>query len=128
MAKTVKRAFGDWGEAQAVQFLKTKKYEIIELNYQAKHCEIDIIAWHKKTHPGRTLCFVEVKTRRQNDGSAERATNYGKLKHILHAARTYCLAHHIAIDTTPIQFEQVSVYLDDLSSGALCKHDVIPVN
>lgn len=52
---------GSLGETVACQFLKEKKYKIIERNYSKPWGEIDIIAQKK---PG-TLVFVEVKTIRQ---------------------------------------------------------------
>ena len=54
-----KQKFGDKGEAIAARYLKKKGYRIIEMNYQTKLGEIDIIAKDKKT-----VVFVEVKTRK----------------------------------------------------------------
>ncbi len=51
-------AMGIWGEAEAVKFLKKKKYKIIETNYRCSIGEVDIIAID-----GPFLVFVEVKTR-----------------------------------------------------------------
>ena len=110
MAKTEKRHIGDWGEQIAIGHLQKLGYKIINRNYLTRHGELDIIAWHKKPHHGQTLCFVEVKTRRYNDGAAERATGASKVRHLMHAARQYCLARSMNVDATPIQFEQVSVY------------------
>lgn len=53
-----KKEFGNLGEEFARQYLKKKKYKIIETNFRVKSAEIDIIAYDKKT-----LCFIEVKTR-----------------------------------------------------------------
>lgn len=127
MTKTSKRLFGDWGEEQASLFLSDRRYRIVERNYQCRGGEIDIIAWHEKEKFGETLCFIEVKTRGYGAGSAERATDWHKLQCLMRAARTYCLDRHISIDTTPIQFEQVSVYTDG-GSEPICKHDVIIVD
>lgn len=125
--KTKKRERGDWGEAAAVSFLLDKKYRVIAQNYATRRGEIDIIAWHEKRLHGPTLCFVEVKTRAENDGSAERATNQEKLSHLFYAAKQYCLDQAIDIDRTPIQFEQVSVYGDGRETPTL-EHYVIPVH
>ena len=127
MSKTAKREFGDWGEDMAAQFLKKMSYEIVERNYRAKHSDLDIIAWQRKRRPGQTLCFIEVKTRTGEAGTAEAATNPEKKKNIFFAARHYCLEHNLSINRTPIQFEQVSIYVDP--AGAVSyKHDVIPVD
>lgn len=57
--KTGNKTLGEMGELIAVTFLQGLKYAIIERNYRCKCGEIDIIA-----RDGRTLVFVEVKTRR----------------------------------------------------------------
>ncbi len=108
--KTPKRLFGDWGEEAAVTLLAKKGYDIIDRNYRVRRGEIDIIAWMNQRE--KTLCFIEVKTRKGDprDGMAERATDAEKIARIARAARCWCLAHTISIDHTPIQFEQVSVY------------------
>lgn len=108
--KTKKQQTGAWGEEQAASFLLQKGYEVTDRNFSIpKKGEIDIIAWHEKPYHGRTLCFVEVKTREKNDGSAERAVGKKKMTALKFVAWQYCLKHGINIDHTPIQFEQVSI-------------------
>ena len=124
---TPKRAQGDWGEEKAVEFLLKKGYDIVTRNFRVKMGELDAVAWHKKHHFGMTLCFIEVKTRGENDGSAERATQGKKMPRLLFTAKQYCLAHGIRIDTVPIQFEQVSVFPNG-DGAAEMKHDVIPID
>jgi len=101
---------GQKGEQEAARFLLDKGYEIVEKNFSTRRGEIDIIAWHEKHHHGKTLCFVEVKTRSGEAGSAERATSAKKIIKMKKAAREYCLQRGISIDKVPIQFEHVSVY------------------
>lgn len=108
--QTKKQEIGQWGEDQAAHFLAEKGYQIVERNFRVRKGEIDIIAWHQKKHD-KTLCFIEVKTREGEIGTAERATGKEKLQHIFHTAREYCLNKNISIDKTAIQFEQVSVYI-----------------
>jgi putative endonuclease len=122
--KTPKRLFGDWGEQCAATFLTDKGYEILERNYRVKSGELDIIAWHGKKLFGRTLCFVEVKTRRSGAGTAERATDAAKLLRMSRAARSWCAAHHISLDRTPIQFEQVSVYGSPSAEPAIAHYEI----
>jgi putative endonuclease len=110
MFKTEKQTIGEWGEQEAVRFLIEKGYEVIEKNFQTRQGEIDIIAKHIKIHFGETLCFVEVKTRSGEKGSAERATRGEKFGRIQKAAQAYCLEHGLDMNTVPIQFEQVSIY------------------
>ena len=124
MSKTEKQKTGANGEDLASLFLIEKGYNIVSRNYRAKGGELDIVAWHNKNTNEKTLCFVEVKTRRKNDGSAERATNEQKLRRLFHAAHKYCLENKINTEKTFIQFEQVSVYTDTNK----CVHYVIPVD
>ncbi len=126
--RTTKRKTGDWGEAQATAFLANRGYEIVERNYLTRAGELDIIAWHRKPRFGRTLCFIEVKTRAGSDGSAERATQGKKLERIFRAARHYCLSQSLSVDRTPMQFEQVSIYTDPELVDPLVRHFVIPVD
>jgi len=49
---------GKKGEELAVEYLRLKEYEILELNYRYQKAEIDIIAKR-----GNTLIAAEVKTR-----------------------------------------------------------------
>ncbi|MEK7084421.1 MAG: YraN family protein [Patescibacteria group bacterium] len=127
MSRTQKQEFGAWGEQQAAEYLVKRGYNIIDRNYKVKKGEIDIIAWHTKYHHGRTLCFIEVKTRGEDDGEAERATQGKKLPRFFQAARSYCLDKLIPMDRTPMQFEQVSVYAEDMSQKPEFRQYVIPV-
>lgn len=108
--KTQKQLVGDWGESEAVTFLQNKGYTILEKNFRTRMGEIDIVATHEKVHHGNTLVFIEVKTREGELGSAERSVNRTKLQNLFSAARAYCIDKNISFDSTPIQFEQVSVY------------------
>ncbi len=117
MTQTEKQTFGQWGEEQAVAYLEKKGYIIVDRNFRIRQGEVDIIAWNRKPHFGRTLCFIEVKTRKQNkepledgDGTAERATGREKMTRLSSASKWYCVSRGINIEKTPIQFEQVSVY------------------
>ena len=124
MTKTEKRITGDWGEDLASLFLIKKKYKIIERNYLCRGGEIDIIAWRKESRKNKVLCFIEVKTRKQDDGSAERATNYAKLNRLFKAARRYCIYNNIDTENTSISFEQVSVF----TTNKTCAHFIIPID
>jgi len=110
MSKTEKQKIGAWGEEIATRMLREKGYKIIDRNFEIREGEIDIIAWHEKPHFGKTLCFIEVKTRGGQPGSAERATGKQKVGNMKQAAIAYCLRQHIDRESTPIQFEQVSIY------------------
>ena len=128
MPQTPKQKLGAWGEEQAVQFLRKEGVEIAERNFRVKQGEIDIIGWRDLLPYGRTLCFVEVKTRSNHLESAERATGKEKLDRLFRAARAYCLFHDVNTDQTPIRFEQVSVYVNGREEPPTFRHFVIPVD
>ena len=67
-----------------------------------------------------------VKTRSKKDGSAERAVNKQKLNHMYKGAYAFCLKKQICIDTTPIQFEHVSIYKNKMNQELHIAHYIIP--
>ena len=111
MNKTEKRARGDLGERAAVRYLRFRFYRILDRNFRAGGAEIDVIA--KK---GKTLVFVEVKTRRLEPDSADRLTRPAaavtrdKQEHIVRAAKIR-LAQRPTPDCS-IRFDVIEVYLD----------------
>ena len=52
---------GAWGEAQAAEYLRKKRYEIVACGYRCRFGEIDLSVKNK-----RYLAFVEVKLRRSD--------------------------------------------------------------
>ena len=79
-------AKGKRGEDFVCQYLKKKRYKIIEVNMRNKYSEIDIIAQNKEH-----IAFVEVKSR-TNPNSAFRpiyAVNLQKQRKIMLAAKYY---------------------------------------
>lgn len=56
-------SFGERGEAAAVRFLRRLGYRIVVTRRRLRYGEIDVVAVD-----GRTVVFVEVKTRRSADG------------------------------------------------------------
>jgi putative endonuclease len=53
---------GAWGEAQAAEYLRKKRYRIVACNYKCRFGEIDLIAQNRKF-----TVFVEVKLRKSSD-------------------------------------------------------------
>ncbi|MBP9760686.1 MAG: YraN family protein [Candidatus Magasanikbacteria bacterium] len=127
--QTQKQTIGAWGEKLAASFLVQKKYEIIAQNFRTKKGEVDIIAWHEKQHHGKTLCFIEVKTRGSQGESGARATaQQAKLVAMQQGALLFCIQHAIAVDTTPIQFEYVGVLYSKENNTVEFQHLVIPID
>lgn len=102
-----KQHIGAWGEDRATVWLEAHGYQILDRNFFARVGEIDIIARHIDSN---RLCFIEVKTRRRDDGSAEQATSQTKQNKMRLAAEKYCIEKKINPEDVHISFEQVSVY------------------
>ena len=84
-----KATIGKQGEDKAVEYLKQKGYEIMELNYRYKRSEIDIIAQKENL-----LIFVEVKTKSYNTfGNPEDAVDQKKSDKIMEGADYYIEAN-----------------------------------
>lgn len=84
---------GKKGEDRAEQFLKHKKYIILERNYRKNYAEIDIIAIDTiKTPP--VLVFVEVKTRTSTSfGTPLESITARKLENIRKTIELYVVSH-----------------------------------
>ncbi len=79
------KTLGERGEEQAVAYLKGEKFAIVERNYRCKSGEIDIVA-----KDGKTLVFVEVKTRRNElFGPPQLAVTRFKQRQLSKAALTW---------------------------------------
>ncbi len=111
MSKTEKRARGDRGENAAVGYLCRRFYRILSRNYRAGGAEIDVVAKR-----GKTLVFVEVKTRRLSPGESTRLTRPAaavtrdKQEHVIRAAKIW-LAQH-PNPKFSVRFDVIEVYLD----------------
>ena len=96
-----KKTIGNLGEDEAVKYLKTNKYIILERNFNVHGGEIDIIA--KK---GDYVIFVEVKTRSTDEyGGGAEAVNYTKQQRLIRAAKVYMLK----LGDVPVRFDVVVV-------------------
>src|SRR5271170_4174981 len=83
-------ALGDRGENRAARYLRNLGYKIIMRNFRCELGEIDIIA-----RDGKTLVFVEVKTRAYDDPAPEDQVNEFKQHQITKAARLYMTRYGI---------------------------------
>ena len=75
---------GPRGENAAAKFLRALGYKILVRNYRCRMGEIDIVA-----RDGKTLVFVEVKTRAATDSMPEEAVDANKQRQITKCAELY---------------------------------------
>ena len=99
-----KQSLGKYGEDAATEFLKKKKYKIVERNFRNKFGEIDIIAEYKKD-----IIFIEVKTRLSKEyGEPYEAVNYYKQRKLINTAKAYLYSKKM-FDTN-VRFDIIEVY------------------
>lgn len=100
-----RKTLGAKGEEIASAFLRQRKYRIVETNFRCKCGEIDIIA-----RDGRTIVFVEVKTRRTASyGLPQLAVTPFKQRQISKAALTYLVKNRLMEENA--RFDVISVLL-----------------
>ena len=80
----IKDVLGGRGENVAAKYLRNQGFKIIERNFKCALGEIDIIA-----RDGKTLVFVEVKTRAYDDPTPEEQVNEPKRHQLTKAAKFY---------------------------------------
>ena len=106
-----RRALGQEGERLAAEYLERAGYTIVERNARAGGVEMDLIA-----RRGRTLAFVEVKTRSSHrHGPPEVAVDARKQARLVHGAATWLQHHRRRWES--VRFDVVAVAPD--SSGVL---------
>src|SRR4051794_11120077 len=98
-----KDALGERGGKDAPQIFRNQGYKIICRNFECALGEIDIIA-----RDGRTLVFVEVKTRVDDEPTPEDQVNQFKRHQITKAAKFY-LGRFGTIEPPPARFDMVAV-------------------
>ena len=98
---------GRLGETAAAAFLRNNGYRIIARNFRRRLGEIDIIASDKDV-----ICFIEVKTRRQDSfGAPEEAVSRQKQARISRAALLFLKQNNLL--DKKARFDVVSIkYFD----------------
>lgn len=110
---TTTKNTGNWGEEQALAYLRSENYVILATNWRYKHLEIDIIAQHKDV-----LVFAEVKTRSGSDyGEPEAAVSLKKQRFLISAANQYMTESNSPLEA---RFDILSVSL--VNNKAIVKH------
>ena len=94
---------GAWGEALAAQYLRKKKYRILDSSYRSKFGEIDLIACNKKY-----LVFVEVKLRKSKVFAEGREfVDYYKQNRLRTTASIYLSANETELQP---RFDVIEIY------------------
>ena len=100
--QTAKDTLGGRGENAAAAFLKARGYKILTRNYRCDIGEIDIVA-----RDGRTLVFVEVKTRAYDDPTPEEQVNDAKHHQLTKAGKFYLSRY--GIPQPPARFDVIAI-------------------
>jgi putative endonuclease len=95
-------ALGQRGENVAARHLRDMGYKIIERNFRCEVGEVDIIA-----RDGKTLVFVEVKTRTYDDPTPEEQVGDMKRHQLTKAARFYLSRY--GTPQPPARFDVVAI-------------------
>ena len=104
------RSVGTWGEAQVANYLRKNRYRLVAHSHHCRFGEIDLIAMD-----GKTLCFVEVKTRSNlSMGLPREYVNAAKQERIRKTALFYLSEKEL---DCPMRFDVAEVYQS--GSGAL---------
>jgi putative endonuclease len=101
-AETPRDALGDRGENVAARYLRNRGYKIIIRNFRCDLGEIDIVA-----RDGKTLVFVEVKTRAYEDPAPEDQVNEAKQHQLTKVAKLYLSRY--GIPQPPSRFDVVAI-------------------
>jgi putative endonuclease len=97
------KSLGYLGERAAEKFLKRKGYKIVARGQRLRGGELDLVAVD-----GRTVVFVEVKTRRSNEaGTPAEAIDARKERHMTRAAMAFIKRH--SLEGYSCRFDVVAV-------------------
>lgn len=100
-------SLGRSGEEAALDYLKKKKYRIIQRGFRLLRGEIDIIAYDRGT-----LVFIEVKTRKSKDyGPPEESVTPSKQKQIRRIAEAFLVRNHF--QDVECRFDVLSLFLTE---------------
>ncbi|MGN6505555.1 MAG: YraN family protein [Tepidisphaeraceae bacterium] len=96
-------SLGERGENVAAKFLTNAGYKILQRNFRTKVGEIDIVA-----RQGRTLVFVEVKTRVDEQVRPEDQVDATKQHQITKAADVYL--SRFGFPQPPARFDVIAIH------------------
>ena len=116
MTTYTRRTTGIRGEEEAARFLTRSGYAILDRNVRTRAGEIDLVA-----KEGKTLVFVEVKTRRDLEGDPPQAgVHTRKQNRLAKLAHGYLKLKRIR--QTPCRFDVVAVITNDEGGVKAIRH------
>lgn len=111
-----KKPLGERGEDAAARYLKRKGYRILARHLDSRLGELDIVAVD-----GRTVVFVEVKTRATTDaGHPAEAIDEQKQRRMTQAALAYLKSHRLLNQSA--RFDVVAINWPDGSRQPMIEH------
>ena len=116
MPTDTRRSTGVKGEEEAARFLTRSGYAILEKNVRTRAGEIDLVA-----KEGKTLVFVEVKTRRDLEGDPPQAGVHTRKQNRL-AKLAHGYLKQKRLRHTPCRFDVVAVILNDEGGVKAIRH------
>ena len=97
---------GSWGEALAAEYMRKKRYRILDRGYRSRFGEIDLIVANKQF-----LVFVEVKLRKTAQfAQAREFVDFRKQSRLRTTAEIYLSEH--PTDLQP-RFDVIEIYAPD---------------
>ena len=109
-----RQTLGRWGESQAVNYLLSQGYNILEKNFRTPYGELDLIV-QSGSGENTELVFVEVKTRSSSRfGLPEISVNQRKQAHLIAAAE-----HFLSLQKNPPQTWRIDVIAIERKAGGL---------
>ncbi|HUG36005.1 MAG TPA: YraN family protein [Candidatus Limnocylindrales bacterium] len=117
MPTDLRRATGVRGEEEAARFLARCGYSILDKNVRTRAGEIDLVA-----KEGKTLVFVEVKTRKEiiSDDPPQAAVNTRKQNRLGKLALGYLKLKRLR--EQPCRFDVVAVIVNDEGGVKAIRH------
>jgi len=105
-----KQAMGIRGERVAEKWLRVHGWEIVERRFRNGRRDLDLVATRAEPDSGRTVAFVEVKTRKSADfGGPVSAVNWRKQRELSRSAKVWISRFEKPGDT--FRFDVIGVIL-----------------
>jgi len=106
-----RQSMGKRGESVAARWLVVHGWSIAERRFRNGHRDIDLIATRDERDTGRTVAFVEVKTRASDDfGGPLSAVNWRKQRELSRSAKVWISRFEKPGDT--FRFDVIGVILE----------------